>query len=300
MNKKRSALHGQRQKSAFLFVTPIIIALAIVAGWPLLTTLYYAFTNAHLSDLSQAEFIGIENYKKILSDPNWWKAVKNTFFFTFCSVALETILGLIIALVLHKNFKGRGLIRAVVLIPWAIPTIVSARLWGWMYHDVYGILNEIIRFFGIVDHSLAWTASPKLVMLSVVIVDVWKTTPLMSLMILAGLQLIPQECYEAAKIDGVNPVRVFFKVTLPLLKSTLLVAIILRTLDALRVFDLIYVLTPNNSKTISMSVYAHQQLFTFQETGIGSAAASLLFVIILIITLFYLLIGKKVDAYETH
>ncbi len=300
MNKKKSALQSQRQKSAFLFVTPIIIALAIVAGWPLLTTLYYALTDAHLSDLSQAKFIGLENYKKILSDPNWWKAVKNTFFFTFCSVALETILGLIIALALHKNFKGRGLVRAVVLIPWAIPTIVSARLWGWMYHDVYGVLNEIIRFFGIVDHSLAWTASPKLVMLSVVIVDVWKTTPLMSLMILAGLQLIPQECYEAAKIDGVNPIRVFFKVTLPLLKSTLLVAIILRTLDALRVFDLIYVLTPNNSKTISMSVYAHQHLFTFQETGIGSAAASLLFMIVLIMTLFYLLIGKKVDAYETH
>jgi trehalose/maltose transport system permease protein len=295
-----SKLSNERQLSSLLFVSPLIIVLMMVAGWPLLTTLYYAFTDAHLSDLSNAKFIGFGNYQKILSDSNWWKAVANTFVFTFISVALETTFGIIIALVLNKHFKGRGLIRALIFIPWAIPTIVSARLWGWMYHDVYGILNEIIKFFGVVDHSLAWTASPKLVMLSVIIVDVWKTTPLMSMMILAGLQLIPQECYEAAKIDGINPVRVFFKVTLPLLKSTLLVAMILRTLDALRVFDLIYVLTPNNSRTISMSVYAHQNLFSFQETGIGSAAASLLFLIVLSITFIYLLVGKKMEAYDAH
>jgi trehalose/maltose transport system permease protein len=122
----------------------------------------------------------------------------------------------------------------------------------------------------------------------------------MSMMILAGLQLIPQECYEAAKIDGIHPLRVFFKITLPLLKSTLLVAMILRTLDALRVFDLIYVLTPNNSKTISMSVYAHQNLFTFQETGIGSAAASLLFLIVLSVTMFYLIIGRRFSSHDNH
>ncbi len=300
MKTVKSTLSYERQKSSLFFVAPLIVTLLIIAGFPLLTTLYYAFTDAHLSDLSQAKFIGLGNYKKILSDSNWWSSVYNTFLFTLVSVLLETILGIIIALALNKHFRGRGLVRAIVFIPWAIPTIVSARLWGWMYHDVYGILNEIVKFVGLTDHPLAWTASPNLVMISVIIVDVWKTTPIMTMMILAGLQLIPQECYEAAKIDGIHPVRVFFRVTLPLLKSTLLVAMILRTLDALRVFDLIYVLTPNNSRTISMSVYAHQNLFTFQETGIGSAAASLLFLIVLSITFIYLFVGKKMAAYESH
>ena len=300
MEKIKSKLASEREKSSLFFVLPLIITLVVIAGFPLLTTLYYAFTDAHLSDLGQAKFIGLCNYKKILNDSNWWTAVYNTFSFTVISVLLETILGTIIALALNKHFRGRGLIRAIVFIPWAIPTIVSARLWGWMYHDVYGVLNEVIKFLGLTDQSLAWTASPNLVMMSVIIVDVWKTTPLMTMMVLAGLQLIPQECYEAAKIDGIHPLRVFFRVTLPLLKSTLLVAMILRTLDALRVFDLIYVLTPNNSRTISMSVYAHQNLFTFQETGIGSAAASLLFLIVLSITFIYLFVGKKLAVYESH
>ena len=293
-----SDLYKERQKSAFFFLAPLLIVLVCVAAWPLCKTFYYSFTNAHLSNLADAKFIGLKNYQKILQDSTWWKTLKNTVFFTITTVSFETVLGIIIALTLNAHFKGRSLVRAAILIPWAIPTIVSARLWGWMYHDIYGILNEVFIYFGFIKQNLAWTASPKLVMLSVMIVDIWKTTPFMSLMILAGLQLIPQECYEAAKIDGVSRIRTFFKITLPLLKPTLMVAIIFRTLDALRVFDLIYVLTPNNPNTTSLSVYAHQNLFTFQEMGIGSAAATLLFLIVLCVTVIHLFIGKKISADE--
>ena len=144
---------------------------------------------------------------------------------------------------LNASFPGRSLVRAAVLIPWAIPTIVSAKMWGWMMHDQFGILNHMLMGLGLISSPLAWTASPDLALTAVIMVDVWKTTPFMALLILAALQMLPTDCYEAARVDGIHPVRVFFKVTLPLIKPALMVAVIFRLLDALRIFDLIYVLT---------------------------------------------------------
>jgi trehalose/maltose transport system permease protein len=212
--------------------------------------------------------------------------------FALCSVTIETVLGLAIALALNAHFKGRGLLRAAVLIPWAIPTVVSAQMWAWMFNDVFGILNEVLRLLGIISEPIAWTASPDTALAAVIMVDVWKTTPFMALLILAGLQMLPTEIYEAAKVDGVHPIRVFFKVTLPLLKPALLVAVIFRALDALRVFDLIYVMTGNNQATMSMSVYARQQLVDFQDVGFGSAAATMLFAIIAAVTAIYLTVAR--------
>ena len=137
--------------------------------------------------------------------------------FTICSVTIETILGLGIALALNAHFQGRGLLRAAVLIPWAIPTVVSAQMWSWMFNDVFGIINVILMTLGLIDQPIAWTASPDTALAAVIIVDVWKTTPFMALLILAGLQMLPSECYEAARVDGVHPLRVFWKITLPLL-----------------------------------------------------------------------------------
>jgi trehalose/maltose transport system permease protein len=200
--------------------------------------------------------------------------------FALSSVTLEVILGMGIALILNANMPARGLLRAAVLIPWAIPTIVSAKMWGWMYNDLYGVINHLLLALGLVDQPLAWTADPGLAMGAVVAVDVWKTTPFVALLALAALQLLPGEVYEAAKVDGIHPVRVFFKITLPLIAPGLMVAIIFRLLDALRIFDLIYVLTSNSRDTMSMSVYARQQLVDFQDVGYGSAASTLLFLII--------------------
>jgi trehalose/maltose transport system permease protein len=287
-----SRLTRQRTRAAWLFVAPMVIVLLAVAGWPLGRTIWFAFTDANLSDLAAAQFVGASNFIYLLSDPDWWQAVRNTLVFATISVTIETILGLAIALALNAHFPGRGTLRAAVLIPWAVPTVVSAQMWSWMFNDVFGIINHLLMGLGIIDKGIAWTASPDTALAAVIMVDVWKTTPFMALLILAGLQMLPGEIYEAARVDGIHPVRVFLKVTLPLLKPALLVAVIFRALDALRIFDLIYVMTGNNKVTMSMSVYARQQLVDFQDVGFGSAAATMLFLLIAVFTAVYLTLAK--------
>ena len=283
-----SAFERQRVRSAWLFLAPSLVVLALVAGWPLLRTFWFALTDANLSDLSRARFVGLENFKELLTDDRWWQSVWTTFRFAFISVALETALGLMIALVLHARFFGRGLLRAAVLVPWAIPTVVSARMWGWMFNDVTGVVNAILLALGVVEDGLAWTADPDLALSAVIAVDVWKTTPFMTLLILAALQTLPEDVYEAAQIDGARPVRVFFQITLPMIRAPLLVAVIFRMLDALRVFDVFYVLTSNSFDTTPMAGYARQLMFGHQQMGAGAAAASLLFALIAVFTAVYL------------
>ena len=295
MAASSNALTAARVRSAFVFLAPMVVVLAIVAGWPLLRTIWFGFTDAELNRISDYNFIGLENYIGefgLLSDPQWWNAVWNTVWFSVISVSLETVLGLIVALVLNASFPGRSLVRAAVLIPWAIPTIVSAQMWAWMLHDQFGVINDMLMTVGIISQPIAWTASPDTAMWAVIMVDVWKTTPFMALLILAGLQMLPSDCYEAAKVDGIHPVRVFFKVTLPLLKPAIMVAVIFRALDALRIFDLIYVLTSGSRETISMSVFARQELVDFQQVGYGSAASTLLFLTIAVLTIAYIYFGK--------
>ena len=287
-----SRLTRQRTRAAWLFVAPMLLVLAAVAGWPLVRTIWFAFTDANLADLPAAQYVGLDNFYYLLTDPDWWVAVRNTLVFTVASVTIETLLGLGIALALDAHFRGRGLLRAAVLIPWAIPTVVSAQMWSWMFNDVFGIINVVLQKLGLIAQPIAWTASPDTALAAVIIVDVWKTTPFMALLLLAGLQMLPTECYEAARVDGVHPLRVFWRVTLPLLRPALLVAVIFRALDAMRIFDLIYVMTGNNRSTMSMSVYARQQLVDFQDVGYGSAAATMLFAIIAVITAVYLVVAR--------
>ena len=231
-------------------------------------------------------------WRGVLADGDWWRSVLNTVVFAVASVGLELVLGLIIALVLDAKLPGRGVLRAAVLVPWAIPTIVSARLWGWMLHDQYGVANEVLLSLGLIDQRLAFTAEPWLALPTVILVDVWKTTPFMALLILAGLQLIPTEVKEAARVDGVPPVRRFFDLTLPMIWPAILVALVFRLLDALRVFDLIYVLTAGTRETMSMSVYARQHLAEFGNIGYGSAAATVLFAIVALLTVLALMAGR--------
>lgn len=295
-----SELTRAKVRSAWLFLAPMLVVLALVAGWPLIRTIYFSFTDATLTNLSNYRFVGFDNFLEyyegewygVIADPQWWRAVYNTVWFTVVSVSIELVLGMIIALTLNAAFPGRGMLRAAILIPWAIPTIVSAKMWGWMLHDQFGILNEILMTIGIISAPVAWTASPETALWAVVMVDVWKTTPFMALLILAALQMLPSDCYEAARVDGIHPVKVFFRVTLPLIKPALMVAIIFRALDALRIFDLIYVLTSNARDTMSMSVYARQQLVDFQDVGVGSAASTLLFMIIAMLVVITLMVGR--------
>ncbi|MBB4123834.1 MULTISPECIES: carbohydrate ABC transporter permease [Martelella] len=304
MNQKLQ-LSASRRRWAILFVTPMLIILAFVAGWPLLLTIYYSFTDASLSNLAAAEFVGFSNYLSSITLPNgrtltfglladaaWWQAVWNTLRFAFVSVAFETVFGTVIALVLNRKFAGRGVVRAAVLIPWAIPTVVSAKMWGWMLNDQFGIINDVLLNLHLISTPIAWTASPDTAMIAVLIVDIWKTTPFMALLVLAGLQMIPGDIYEAAYIDGVSPLKVFWRITLPLVRPALMVAVIFRLLDALRIFDLIYILTPNNEQTQTMSVFAQQNLFAFDKFAYGSAASTLLFLVVALITIAYIRIGR--------
>jgi trehalose/maltose transport system permease protein len=288
-------LGRSRRRAAWLFLSPMLVVLGLVAAYPLLRTIWLAFTDANLLELENAKGIGLDNFTGkygLLHDTLWWQSVKNTLWFTVLTVTIETVLGMIIALVLTRAFPGRGLVRAAVLIPWAIPTVVSAKMWSWMLNDQFGIINHLLLTLGIIDSHKAWTADPDLVMASVVLVDVWKTTPFMALLILAALQMLPKECYEAAKIDGIHPVRVFFWITLPLIRPALMVAVIFRALDAIRIFDLVYVLTGTTESTMTMSVYARQQLIEFQRVGYGSAASTLLFFIVALLTVIYIYIGR--------
>ena len=287
-----AVLGRQRVRAAWFFLLPTLVLLAAVAGWPLLRTFWFAFTNANLASTEPARFVGLENFGVILRDPDWWYSVRNTFLFTTLSVSLETVLGMVIALSLNARFPGRGILRAAVLVPWAIPTVVSARMWGWMFHDQFGVINAVLQHVGLISAPVAWTADPTLSMGAIIAVDVWKTTPFMTLLLLAALQMLPEEIYEAARLDGAHPVRVFFQITLPLIRGPMLVAIIFRILDALRVFDLFYVLSTNSAETMSMAVYARQQMFEFQELGLGAAAASILFGLIALVTVVYMALTR--------
>jgi trehalose/maltose transport system permease protein len=295
-----SSLTRSRIKAAWTFIAPALIVLVLIAGWPLARTIWFSFTDASLTNLNDYSFIGFENYIAVydgewfglLTDSDWWRSVWNTVWFAVISVSIETVLGTIVALMLNAAFPGRGIMRAVILIPWAIPTVVSAKMWNWMLHDQFGVVNDMLLNLGLISAPITWTASPDTALWTVVMVDVWKTTPFMALLILAALQMLPGDIYEAARVDGVHPVKVFFRVTLPLIKPALLVAVIFRALDALRVFDLIYVLTANSRDTMSMSVYARQQLVDFQEVGMGSAASTLIFLIIALLVVITLAAGR--------
>jgi trehalose/maltose transport system permease protein len=293
-----------KTRTAWLFLLPMLLVLALAALWPLGRSIWFSFTDANLNDLGAARFVGLENYfgeYGLFANPNhtegfwasdWGGAILNTFWFAVISVTLETACGLGVALLLNQEFKGRAWVRAAVLVPWAIPTIVSAKMWGWMLHDQFGLVNAWLQGAGLIGAKIAWTADPAFAMWTVIAVDVWKTTPFMALLILAALQTLPRDCYEAAKVDGVHPLRVFWQVTLPLIRPALMVAVIFRLLDALRVFDLIYVLTSNNNSTLSMSGFVRREMIDNGYLGYGSAASTALFLIIGLATVAAIKFGR--------
>ncbi|MCA0171305.1 carbohydrate ABC transporter permease [Bacillus sp. RAR_GA_16] len=244
----------------------------------------------------EPNFIGFDHYKDNLTDQRMWKSLWNTTVFTFISVLAELILGLAIALLINKAFLGRGLIRASILIPWAIPTAVAALMWKFLYDGQNGIVAKLFEDVGIIDRMAMLLTTDTGAMFSVIFADVWKTTPYMALLLLAGLQTIPSSLYEAASIDGANKWKQFVTITLPLLKTSLLVALLFRTLDAFRVFDLIFVLTgggpANSTETISMLAYT----IMFKQTnfGEGSAIAVVVFICVAIISgIFIKLLGAE-------
>lgn len=248
------------------------------------------------NSLIQSNFIGLEGYKKVINDGRVGLALANTVLFTSVSVFFELILGIGLALILNKAIFGQGLIRTTSLIPWAIPTAVAALMWGYLYNGSSGIVAHIFENIGLVDQSQDLLLSGTGAMISTILADVWKTTPYMALLLLAGLQNIPKSLYEAASIDGASKIQSFFRVTLPLLKPSILVALLFRTLDAFRVFDLIYVLTGGGpgGKTETLSIYAYKVMFAQTNFGYGSIVVVLMFLCVAVIAiLFVKLLGTN-------
>jgi trehalose/maltose transport system permease protein len=299
-NSGSTAPVASRTRTAWLLLLPSLLLMAFVAGWPLARSVWFSFTETNINDMSASRFVGLANYVGEFGlffnashadgfwASDWGVAIANTFQFAIASVALETLAGLGVAMLLNQEFKGRTLVRTAVLVPWAIPTIVSAKMWGWMLHDQFGVINQWLVDWGLIAGKIAWTADPTYALWTVVAVDVWKTTPFMALLILAALQTLPRDCYEAARVDGVHPIRVFFKVTLPLIKQALIVAVIFRLLDALRIFDLIFVLTSNSGSTISMSGFVRREMVDNGNLGFGSAASTSLTLIIFLAAVLFL------------
>ncbi|MGK4003652.1 sugar ABC transporter permease [Sorangium sp. So ce1036] len=282
---------------AWLFLLPTLLVVAFVALYPLAQTFYLSFTNARLGAGEPAAFIGAQNYADLAQDSYFHDAVLLTVLFTVVTVLSELGLGLGIALIVNSRFKGRSAVRAAMLIPWAIPTVISAQMWKWMYNDVYGVFNDLlVNRLGILDRNIAFVADPDVSFWAVALIDIWKTTPFMALLLLAGLQLIPSDLYEAARVDGATALQQFTRITLPLLKPSLLVALIFRTLDALRVFDVFFVMFGNRPDMQTMATYAQQTLVSISDIGYGSAISVALFLIIAVFILIYLAVFRTEEA----
>lgn len=290
----------RQERLAYLFLLPTLLVVIGVAFYPLFNTFYATFFDARLGSARAWEYVGLRNYGRLLSDNNWWAAVWNTVRFTGASVALELVLGLGIALVVNSRFPGRGLMRTAMLVPWAIPTAVSSQMWKWMYHDVFGVVNDLlVNILHLLPRKIAWIANADTALWALVAVDVWKTTPFMGLLLLAGLQLIPSDLYEASAVDGATGWRQFWTITLPMLRPAIIVALIFRTLDALRVFDLVWISTSGAFGTETMATMNQRNLIQFQRLGYGSTISVAIFVVIAIFVIFYVAVvfrGREAEA----
>ncbi len=272
-----------RRERGYGFVVPALVLLAFITVYPAVYVFYLSL-HRKLLIFDISKFIGFGNYLFLFQDDRFWNALKNTAYFTAVTVGLELILGLSIALLLNRHFRFKGFVRAVVLIPWAIPTVVSARMWEWLYNTDFGLLNFLL------GAKVNWLGSPLWAIHAAILMDVWKTTPFVVILITAGLQVIPRELYQSAKIDGAGAWAIFRKITLPLLTPIILVVLIFRTLDAFRIFDAVYVLTgggPANT-TETLSIYAYKVLFQTLQFGYGSALAAVVFLCIGGISVFYI------------
>jgi trehalose/maltose transport system permease protein len=291
--RREVSLRRRQARMAWLFLSPALLVVAFVAMYPLGVTIYQSFTNEQfLAGLEPTKFVGLANYKDLIHDTIFRDSIVETIKFTVLTVSCEFVLGMVIALVINSSFKGRGVMRAVMLVPWAIPTVISAQMWKWMYDDVFGVINDALVRLHVIGHPVAWISKPSTALFAVAAVDIWKTTPFVALLLLAGLQVIPRELYEAAEVDGANALQQFWRITLPLLRPAILVALIFRTLDALRVFDIFYVFFGSRLDTQTMAIYAQNTIVSTGDVGYGAAISVAIFLIIGLFVVIYVTFMK--------
>jgi trehalose/maltose transport system permease protein len=284
--RKRS-LEATNARFAYLMLVPSLLCLALVAFYPMVNTILTSFTDSTFGQ-STTNFVGLKNYATLVQDRTFLSSIGVSVRFTVITVVFEFLLGLIIALVVNSAFRGRGAVRAAMLIPWALITVISAAMWKLMYNQIYGVFNDIlVSKLHVLALNQDFLGSRATALPAVAAIDIWKTTPFIALLLLAGLQLIPSDVYEAADVDGAGKIRTFFSITLPLLMPSILVAVVIRALDALRVFDLFYVLFGQRPDTTTMSILVQEQIIYFGKVGYGSAVSvGLLFIIAIFIAIY--------------
>jgi multiple sugar transport system permease protein len=282
-------MNKRRQRVGYLFLLPAVLLVAIFILYPVLKTIYISFFEYRVQTMALGEkFIGLNNYKKIFTDEHFLETFKWTIQFTVISVILELVIGMILALIMNKKIFGQGIVRAAILIPWAVPTIVCGLMWAYMFEQ-NGIINEILSFAGLISNYIPWLTKKTTAKIALIIADVWKATPYMSLLLLAGLQNVPKSIYEAASIDGASKAQQFFHITLPLIKPSMMVAVLFRVVAAFRIYDLIAAMTSGGpaGTTESLSIYTVQTYFTYGNIGYGSALAVSMLILSLFISLLF-------------
>jgi trehalose/maltose transport system permease protein len=285
--KRRGVLREEfgnpERRTAYYMILPTVFIILVVAFYPILYSLVLSVTDSNINVFGS--FVGLENYVAMFQNVEFREGLVNTVVYTVVSVFFEFIIGLAIALAINKAFRGRGLVRAAILVPWAFPTVISAVMWRLMFQDQVGVINYVANAIGLISEPIL--SDRTLLLIAAILVDVWKTTPFMALLLLAGLQTIPGEVYEAARVDGANVMQRFFRITLPLLKSAILVAVLFRTLDAYRVYDLFWAMS--NRELESLSTFVYKSLRVSQLLfPTGNAAAVFIFITAFLLALFFI------------
>jgi multiple sugar transport system permease protein len=284
MSSRSSARSGPLRNAggtqAWLFVLPAGTMVGLLVLVPVLSVFWLGLRQV-MPVFGIDRWIGLANFGHLSGDTRFWASLGTTLYFCMVAVTLEVLLGLAFALLLHRTFSGRGLARTAVLLPWALPTVVAARMWEWIYNPDFGIINHLLRRLGAISGPVSWLGDPFWAIHAAILADAWKTTPFATLILLAGLSAIPPDLARAARVDGARPLAVFYEVTLPLLRPALVVTVLFRFLDSFRVFDALYVLTgggPANT-TETLAIYVYKTLFQTLRFGYGSALAVTMFVL---------------------
>ncbi|NJO41888.1 MAG: sugar ABC transporter permease [Cyanobacteria bacterium CRU_2_1] len=278
-------IRSRERRTGWILLAPALLTLVLVYAYPIARSVWFSLFTQNLGTRLEPVFSGLDNYGRMMQDGRFWQTMSNTMVFTISSLILELILGMGIALVLNQAFRGRGSVRTIAIIPWALPTALIAATWAWIFNDQFGLWNDILLRLGIVESGVNWLGQPNLAMMAVIAADVWKTTSFIAILLLAGLQSIPNDLYEAHSIDGASSWQSFRQITLPLLMPQILIATLFRFAQAFGIFDLIQVMTGGGpgGATETVSLYIYATVMRYLDFGYGAALVVITFLVLILV-----------------